>query len=238
MDLDPQLANCRDYWLGWGIADRSADSLVYYRSGLANPMLNGVLRLSDDNVDDAIAQLAGVPWVWWVGPDSAPETARRLTDRGAAKILTWPIMTIRLDRVAEVECPPRVKIETVDDNVGEFVSTWAPSLGVAPELVDDCVRVETEWQNTVRVVARIDGQAVGTAQMLDAHDVAGIYVVTTAEPHRCQGIGTALTVAALRAGQERGLRIGTLQSTPLGTPVYARMGFETVGEYNLFHVPS
>jgi ribosomal protein S18 acetylase RimI-like enzyme len=60
-------------------------------------------------------------------------------------------------------------------------------------------------------------------------------MVATREEHRGQGIGTALTVAALLAGRERGLKIGSLQAGSLGEPVYRRIGFETVGHVN--HVP-
>lgn len=66
--------------------------------------------------------------------------------------------------------------------------------------------------------------------------MAGIYAVTTAEPYRRRGIGTAITAAALRAGRDRGLRIGTLQATELGLPVYDRMGFEALGQYELFQL--
>jgi hypothetical protein len=69
-DLEPQLANCRDFWLGWGEADRADDGLTYYRSGLAHGQLNGVLRLrssGEGEVDRALARaksaLAGVPWL-------------------------------------------------------------------------------------------------------------------------------------------------------------------------------
>lgn len=48
--------------------------------------------------------------------------------------------------------------------------------------------------------------------------------------------GTALTVAALEAGRERGLSVGTLQASPSGFPVYERMGFRTVAAYELFRV--
>jgi predicted acetyltransferase len=74
--------------------------------------------------------------------------------------------------------------------------------------------------------------------MLEAHGAAGVYVVTTAEANRHQGIGAALTAAALREGRERGLRVGTLQASAMGEPVYRRMGFETVAEYQLFQLPT
>ncbi|WP_327247951.1 hypothetical protein [Streptomyces sp. NBC_01320] len=41
----------------------------------------------------------------------------------------------------------------------------------------------------------------------------------TVEDQRREGIGTALTEAALEAGRERGLSVGTLQVSPFGFPV-------------------
>ncbi|MEU4270902.1 GNAT family N-acetyltransferase [Streptomyces sp. NPDC026092] len=66
--------------------------------------------------------------------------------------------------------------------------------------------------------------------------MAGVYVVTTTEDQHRQGIGAALTVAALEAGRARGLTVGTLQSSPAGFPVYERLGFETVATYELFQI--
>lgn len=247
IELEPQLANCRDYWLAWGEADRLDGDLTYYRSGLAHPQLNGVLRLQSSEqvgqfVDRAAGRLGGVPWMWWVGPDSARGVADRLADHGAVRVGAMPIMAVELDRVVADEGPAGLKIETVEgaEALSEWVQAYGPSFGVAPELTEDALRIEAgraDASSVVRIIGRLDGQAVGTALMLDAHGVAGIYVVATAEAHRRQGIGAALTAAALQAGRDRGLRIGTLQASGLGAPVYQRMGFEKVAEYQLFQLP-
>ncbi|GAA4224836.1 hypothetical protein FHR32_006838 [Streptosporangium album] len=57
-DRDPQLANARDYWLGWGSADRSDGDLTLYRSGVANPQLNGVPRVGHHSSPEAAVVLA------------------------------------------------------------------------------------------------------------------------------------------------------------------------------------
>jgi GNAT superfamily N-acetyltransferase len=249
-DLEPQLANCRAYWLGWGAADRADGDLTYYRSGLGNGQLNGVLRLrgSDEGeVGRALAEakraLAGVPWLWWVGPDSAPGVADGLLEQGAESLGAMPVMAVALDRVADVTGPPELAIETVEgaESLTEWVRTYSPSFAMGPELVDDAVRVEAgrgDASRIVRLTARLEGQAVGTALMLDAHGVAGIYVVATVEGYRRRGIGAVLTAAALETGRQRGLHIGTLQASGLGASVYARMGFEKVAEYQLFQPPA
>jgi GNAT superfamily N-acetyltransferase len=245
--LEPQLANCRDYWLGWGVQDRADDTLTYYRSGLPHGSLNGVLRLQSTEqmgrwVERAGRCLAGVPWLWWVGPDSARDLGVRLVDHGAVRVGAMPVMAVRTDRFAEAAGPPALRWETVDgvEALTEWVAAYMPSFGFAPRLLDDIVRCEAERRDAadvVRVTGRLGGEAVGTALMFKAHGVAGVYVVTTAMAHRRQGIGAALTTAALKAGRARGARIATLQASGSGVPVYRRMGFQTIAEYQLYQLP-
>ncbi|WP_420718653.1 GNAT family N-acetyltransferase [Streptomyces sp. NRRL S-813] len=126
------------------------------------------------------------------------------------------------------------------DSLTEWVRVYSSSFGFASHLLDSIVQCEAARPDTpdlVRFTGRFQGQPVGTALMLDAHGVAGIYVVTTAEAHRHQGIGSALTSAALRAGRERGLRTGTLQASNQGAGVYRRMGFQMIDQYELFQLP-
>ncbi|POX63025.1 GNAT family N-acetyltransferase [Streptomyces sp. Ru62] len=241
------LANCRDYWLGWGAQDRQDDRLTYYRSGVAHPSLNAVLRLRAGDrigpcVERATRALAGVPWLWWVGPDSAPGVRDRLVGHGATLVGSMPIMAVGTDRLPDVSGPPGLEVETVDgtDALTEWVRVYSASFGFAADLLDGLVRCEATRPDApalVRFTGRLHGEPVGTALMFAAHGVAGVYVVTTAEDHRRQGIGTALTAAALRAGRERGLRTGTLQAGSLGVGLYRRMGFRTVDAYELFRLP-
>ncbi|MEU6599705.1 GNAT family N-acetyltransferase [Streptomyces flaveolus] len=246
--LHALLANCRDYWLGWGAQDRQDDRLTYYRSGLPHPSLNAVLRLhAADRIDQCVERaahaLAGVPWLWWVGPDTDPEVRDRLVARGATRVGSMPIMVVGTDRLPDIGGPPGLEIETVDtmDALTEWVRVYSASFGFAAHLQDGIVRCEATRPDApalVRFTGRLHGQPVGTALMFAAHDVAGVYVVTTAEDHRRRGIGAALTCAALRAGRERGLRTGTLHASGLGVGVYRRMGFRTVDAYELFQLPS
>lgn len=246
-DLEPQFANAHAYWLGWGGTEGSGSELTLYRSGVAHPQLNGVLRLRDGEMDRAIAEarkrLDGVPWMWWVGHDSRPGVSEDLLAHGATAVGAMPVMAVEIDRVTEIGGPPELTIEEVSgpDALADWVQAYGPSYGVTPEQNEDVTRLEGQRPDPpdsfVRLAGRVGGRVVGSAAMLAAHGVAGIYVVTTAEDHRRRGIGARLTAAALRAGRERGLRIGTLQATGAGAPVYQRMGFEKVSEYHMFQTP-
>jgi ribosomal protein S18 acetylase RimI-like enzyme len=60
----------------------------------------------------------------------------------------------------------------------------------------------------------------------------GIYAVGTARDHRRLGYGRAVTWAAIEAGVEAwGGTFAVLQSSEMGVPVYASMGFTVIGRY-------
>jgi GNAT superfamily N-acetyltransferase len=242
-DTQPQLSNLRSYWLGWGSSDGVDDDLPIYHSGLPHPLLNGVLRVRDQSVDNALARarqrLGRTPHLWWIGADSAPGTLEQLLARGAEVKSTLPVMAIDLARVTEVAIPGLEITRVVDQSeLTEYVETYAEVFGIPhearPAVVDAETGYATAHSAVTRFVGRMDGQVVGTAQLSVSHGVAGVYWVAKREAYRGRGIATALTAAALLTGRQRGLRIGSLQASGLGEPVYRRLGFETVDR--LHHV--
>ncbi|MCA2214377.1 GNAT family N-acetyltransferase [Jidongwangia harbinensis] len=243
-DLQPQLANCRAYWLGWGSADDVHADLPVYRSVVPRPLLNGVLRLRGRRVAQVLPEvrerLAGTPWLWWAGADSDPAVGDDLRAEGATEVQTLPVMALSLDRIPETPLPAGTRIDRVTDaaDITAYVEAYAPPLGVTGTAVAATVEGElhrsARYDDLLRFAARIDGRVVGTAAVSISNGVAGIYVVATDARYRRRGIGAAVTGAALRAARYRGLRVATLQASPAGEPVYRRLGFRTVGSYRLF----
>ena len=77
----------------------------------------------------------------------------------------------------------------------------------------------------------VDGVVVATSMLIATGTVAGIYWVATLEEQRGHGYGAALTWAAVAGGRAFGCEIASLQASKLGRPVYTRMGFEHVLDY-------
>ena len=64
--------------------------------------------------------------------------------------------------------------------------------------------------------------------------VAGIYSVMTVPDAQRRGIGALMTARPLEAARSRGYRVGTLQSSSMGYPLYRRLGFQEYGRVGIY----
>jgi hypothetical protein len=83
----------------------------------------------------------------------------------------------------------------------------------------------------VAFLAEIDGAAVAGAMTIVTHGVAGVYWVGTVPGARGRGLAELCTRAAGNAGFDLGGRIASLQASPMGEPVYRRMGYIEITRY-------
>lgn len=91
--------------------------------------------------------------------------------------------------------------------------------------------------NVVAFIARVEGEPASIAMTIVSDEVAGIYWVGSRERARGLGLGRAVTVAATNAGLELGAEIASLQASPMGMPIYAKLGYEVVYDYRLMMSP-
>jgi GNAT superfamily N-acetyltransferase len=98
-------------------------------------------------------------------------------------------------------------------------------------------QTEADWRRYLRLaphgsfVAELDGVAVGTTVAFLFGPVAWVAMVLVDEAVRGRGVGTALMRHALAFLDGRGVRSVRLDATPLGRPIYEKLGF--VEEYTL-----
>ncbi|HWO16458.1 MAG TPA: GNAT family N-acetyltransferase [Solirubrobacterales bacterium] len=91
--------------------------------------------------------------------------------------------------------------------------------------------------NAAVFTAYLDDEPVAIAATFASHRVAGIYWVGTLKSARGRGLARKMTAMAVEAGLELGADIASLQASPMGKPIYAAMGFETVYDYRLLMSP-
>jgi predicted N-acetyltransferase YhbS len=92
-------------------------------------------------------------------------------------------------------------------------------------------QTEADWQRFVKLqpsgcfLAEWDGKPVGTTTTSRFGSVAWLAMVLVDETMRGRGIGTALVRHALDFLDRQGVATVRLDATPLGQPIYERLGF-------------
>ncbi len=79
-----------------------------------------------------------------------------------------------------------------------------------------------------------DGKPVATSLLFRTGKTAGVYFVGTVPSHRRLGFGESMTWEAILDGKAAGCEMACLQATEMGKPLYQRMGFRTVIDYQLW----
>jgi ribosomal protein S18 acetylase RimI-like enzyme len=87
------------------------------------------------------------------------------------------------------------------------------------------------------VVAYHDGSPVAAAMILRSHGIAGVFWVGTIEAARGRGLAEACTRAVTNLGFELGAANVQLQASPMGEPIYRRMGYEELYRYTFYLAP-
>jgi GNAT superfamily N-acetyltransferase len=212
----------------------------FVATGLPAAFFNGVYPTGpvddpDQLIADATAFMAarGVPWLLWVreGVDDALLDAGRragLTDAGGPLAMALPAIP---------EIPPLpdgLEITVVSDLAGLEVARdlGARGFGMPREFID-VLAAESMLDDptVVMVTGSVDEVPVSTALVAVTGTTAGIYNVATPPEHRRRGYGEALTWAAVAEGRRIGCDHSALQASPMGAPIYRRMGFVDLGTY-------
>jgi ribosomal protein S18 acetylase RimI-like enzyme len=235
------------FWLararlaGWQVHEEPG--LTWYRSGLRSPMFNGVIQttLGDDEADARIEAMLerfrtdGLPMVWWSGPSRRPhDLDTRLLARGLTTPGDDPGMAADLHVMHEdIVTPAGLIIERVADDatLREWMLTLRATDGLPPPTREPDLTLQrpasyAKDDDYRLYMARLNGAPVGTAAAQIGAGVVGLYCVGVVPAARRQGIGAAVTLAALREAREQGYRFGVLGASGMGEGVYQRLGFE------------
>lgn len=209
--------------------------------------------LDEDVADRRIAAVLdrfdrdGLAATWWATPDATPADLRaRLVRHGFTLSDDEAGMAADLDALIEdLPRPSGLQFEAFGREDGidpRLVEAWLSVAGTVfgwpPERYDVRRRLylgddrrPRPWRH---LVGWLDGRPVAMARILLAAGVAMVHGVAVIPAVRRQGIGSAITLAALQGARAEGFRIGVLQASSMGRGPYERIGFATAAAYGRY----
>ena len=216
--------------------------LTWLYTGTPLSYYNGVTRTTIGTSDPdarirailAFFQTRRQPMSWWVTPSTCPpDLARRLQAHGLK--LEWQDagMAVDLHNLNEsLSTPAGLTIERIEDEA--TMADWIWVFGLGFELDEEALksyrqlvtsRPPKEHPVSPFYLARLHGEPVAVSALYCDPHIAGLCEVCTIPSARRQGIGAAITLAPLLDARAMGYRIAVLQASPMGEPVYRRLGF-------------
>jgi GNAT superfamily N-acetyltransferase len=173
--------------------------------------------------------------------DAAVETALRA--RGFTDLAVMPGMVL-LAAPPERPSPAELEIRAVTDDSArrDFAAVTADAYAAyaAPRTLAEDAFAYLDSLCAPHIqgfVGYAAGEPAAAAAVYVTHGVAGIGWVGTRPAFRQRGFGEAVTWAAVREGFRRGARFANLQASPMGRPIYERMGFVAMTEYRVLAAP-
>ncbi|GHO96531.1 hypothetical protein KSF_065790 [Reticulibacter mediterranei] len=216
-----------------------ADDLTWVITGVDDNTYNGVVRtrLSTSVADRAIIEVLErfrvrkVPHLWYIArADQPADLAQRLEAHRCKRLDAGVGMAADLLALHEQIRPvPGLRVERVKDEAG-----LASSFDAHPDFDEHAVSehlqlyisLGLEGDRALRFyVAKIGEQVVGGFGLFAGSRAVGIYDVHVVSHMQRQGIGTAMTLAALHEARQLDYRLAVLGPTPISIKMYERLGF-------------
>jgi GNAT superfamily N-acetyltransferase len=214
--------------------------------GRSAELLDGRALVTDDrSVDLLRARLPGLHARVVNVFAAATESHRLLGTEGRCRAEPATAMVREdLDSVPELGLPDGLTLRTVASRpaAGEVSLVDAAACavrsdpGAAPTVDLDGFVAYLAAIPRARFLAATDddGQVRATAAAAVFGRTTGVFFVDTEAPWRGQGVGAAMTAAALRAAAADGAQLACLDSSALGLSIYRRLGFREVTATTLF----
>ena len=227
------------------------DSLVLCRTPHGTVSTNMAIVTGPIDVD-AIRRLtaevygrASRGFAVWTREHADRELEPALAASGFTQIHREPGMIFVPRELRSPAAPTDAEIVAVTDDAGraEYARVMARSFAVygAPEdsVVEHFATLAAVCAPATQAfLAWRDGRALAGAILYMLDGIGGIgWVGTVPEAFR-RGYGRAVTQAVIDEGVGRGARFLNLQASPMGEPMYRRMGFLTPTHYRWFLGPA
>lgn len=230
-----ELLETPQYYLGYGPRGTLFHNMIMVRDAVGVDALFAAAR--------RFYLERGAPFSIWLRAHADAALEAELQTRGFELFTTMPGMALLGDPGTRCE-PPGLEIRPAIDDRGrrDYLHVTAAAYatyGAPPEYAEDAFAslASVCAPHVQGFVGYDDGAPAAAAAVYVTHGVAGIGWVGTLPERRNRGYAEAVTWAAIREGFRRGAAFANLQASPMGRPIYERMGFITPTEYRVLFGP-
>lgn len=224
------------------------DLVRSFAPGRPQPYVNAIARvaLAADGLAARVGALdglygqAGLPTLWWIDDDTRPTgLAAMLAGLGLREAGGEAVMALDLGAApawpADAPGVATRVVRTIED-LDAWIAVIAGAYGWSDPARAELMRglydprlPHGRDERRIQVLGFLDGVPVSAASLFLAAGQGWVTNVGTIPAARGRGAGGAVTVACLRLAVERGDPTAWLAASTMGEPVYARLGFQTVG---------
>jgi ribosomal protein S18 acetylase RimI-like enzyme len=208
------------------------------------PLFNGVLVESEwcSGIVDSIREVEGngVPCGVQLRDGWSPDAEAEVTRLGFTARTPMPGMAVAADGLAKVSVNDLSIAQAGDAAaLAEAARVAAAGFGTSVDVLQSLYSQAVLGIDGFAVyVGRIGVQAVTTGMGYALGREVAIFSVATPPEYRRRGYGGAISSHAAQAGFAAGADLAWLQTTPLGEPVYRRLGFRHVVMHSLATRPA
>lgn len=207
------------------------DTRTIYMSGVDYAPWNGVIdksgELKESELDDIIHQFrnAKLPFIWWGGSKLLEKKGLHFAGhfKGICLDLNRPINALQ-----PMSVPVEIKSATTLQELIDFTSVLATNLALEPDAAKQLMQVLllAQQKGSLRnIIAYINGVPAATITLFSG-TIAGVWNLSTLPAYRNQGIGMALTHAAIKEARQQGYEhmMSVLMSQGIAWNLCAELG--------------
>lgn len=233
------------------------DAYFLFQSKVDYPLTNAVWVLDkmadfpDSQIEEVVDSFKKRCYTqtWWLGEHSTPANVEdTLTNLGLTRIMAdVPMMAadlthmdfLELDVLSETK---NLQVKRVSSDIE--LTKWLAVIHEVYQYPDAYIKalryiftaMMKDGQSALaqNFLAEMDGIPVGASSLSLCEGLAGLYYVCTKKEFRGQGVGTAVTLAPMKEGRDRGYEVGILGASELGFGVYQRVGFNECFKLQIF----
>jgi GNAT superfamily N-acetyltransferase len=224
----------------------SAGGVVAIATGAPMALFNQVVVEpgggTEDGVRRAIAVMreVGAPFYVVLRRDADAQLRAAVAELGL-ELEDGPLPGMALHPIATADpapLPPGHEIRRVTDEAGmaDHVRVATEGFAMPGSIVRDVVGSGL-WARPgcIVYVGATDGEAVSTGFSVRTRRTLGVYAIATVPSARRRGYGAAMTARLVADGAAEGCDVAALQASDMGHPVYERLGFRVVVEYDMWY---